>query len=353
MFKVITEKDFKNIDLKKLRGYILIGVNDIPVTLKEMVSIVTLVHTDILKYEITSNKIRLTKNTQDKYLVLRTHKEELLKYCKFRVGFRQKEEYKTKIKAIEKGVKMTEISLIYNALFTKIDEAINDNNFLPFIINEIIEDFYIKVLFPLEVRLNKREDLYDKYPMILPDISTLNPTRLFYEREKSYLDDKLYFYELCLNFYDDILTSYKERIFNASKNFAFMISDSSNINNDGIIELYKFLTRNDLPFVSRKLDNFIKDKGNSVYAYISFTESYDNEYIGVFSSTELDEILSEEKLTYEDIIRRDNKEKYLNDVKIDGNMIISRNLNKVENLIRKTSKTINDMGLSRQIPISC
>ena len=64
-------------------------------------------------------------------------------------------------------------------------------------------------------------------------------------------------------------------------------------------------------------------------------------------------ILSEEKLTYEDIIRRDNKEKYLNDVKIDGNMIISRNLNKVENLIRKTDKTINDIGLSRQVSICC
>ena len=346
LFKVISEKDFLNTPVHKLRDYIIIGVKDNPISFKELITVVTLGHSNILKYEIANNKIKLSKSVREQYLIVRTHNDKVLKYCKFKVGFRQKEEYKELYNTEDKIYK-TELGLIYDSVFQTTEDYTNNHDYLPVIINDIVDDFFKVIIYPIEVRLNKRKDLYDKYPLIVPDISMLDPIRLFYSSSRKHDEDRLYFYELCLNVYDDILMSYKERIFNISKNLIFALGSNSNCNHDNILELYKFLDVNDLPFLKRyedegKILKFIDDK---YFAYIVPANSIEPEYEGIF--IDKNTILG----SYEKVIRQNNKQKYLTDVKIKNNKIISRNVDKVFNILKNTREAIEKAGLQTYVEL--
>ena len=347
LFKVISEKDFLNTPVHKLRDYIVIGVKDNPITFKELVTVVTLGHSNILKYEIMNNKIKLSKNVREQYLIVRTHNDKILKYCKFKVGFKQKEEYKELYNTEDKIYK-TELGLIYDSVFQTTEDYTNNHDYLPAIVSDIVEDFFKIVLYPIEIRLNKREDLYDKYPLIVPNISMLDPSKLFYNSSRKFDEDRLYFYELCLNIYDDILMSFKERIFNVSKNLIFALGSNSSYNHDGILELYKFLDVNDLPFIERYKDEtgvlkFIDDK---YFAYIVPKDNIEPEYEGIF--LDRNTILG----SYEKIIRKNNKQRYLIDVKIENNRIISKDVNKIFNILKNTREILVEAGLKTYVELN-
>ena len=93
LFKVISEKEFLNTPVNKLRDYIVIGVKDNPISFKELITVVTLAHSNILKYEIMNNKIKLSKGVREQYLIVRTHNDKVLKYCKFKIGVNKKVEF--------------------------------------------------------------------------------------------------------------------------------------------------------------------------------------------------------------------------------------------------------------------
>lgn len=347
LFKVISEKDFLNTPVHKLRDYIIIGVNDNPISFKELVTVVTLGHSNILKYEIANNKIKLSKSVREQYLIVRTHNDKVLKYCKFKVGFRQKEEYRELYNTEDKIYK-TELGLIYDSVFQTTEDYTNNHDYLPVIINDIVDNFFKVIIYPIEVRLNKRKDLYDKYPLIVPDISMLDPNRMFYNSSRRFDEDRLYFYELCLNIYDDILMSYKERIFNISKNLIFALGANSNYNKDGILELYKFLDVNDLPFLKRYKDEdgtlkFIDDK---YFAYIVPKNNIEPEYEGVF--LDRNTILG----SYEKIIRKNNKQKYLIGVEIEDNKVISKDVNKIFNILKNTREILVKAGLKTYVELN-
>lgn len=345
LFKVISEKDFLNARIHKLRNYIIVGVKDNPISFKELVTVVTLVHSNILKYEIMNNKINLSKNVREQYLIVRTHNDKILKYCKFKIGFSKKEEFKEKYNT-EDNIYKTEIGLIYDSVFKTTDDYTNNHDYLPAIVNDIVDDFFKIVIYPIEIRLNKRKDLYDKYPLIIPNISMLDPVKLCSLRK--FNEDKLYFYEFCLNIYDDILMSFKERIFNISKNLIFALGSNSNYNNEGILELYKFLDVNDLPFIERYKDEtgilkFIDDK---YFAYILPMNNIEPEYEGIF--LDRNTMLG----PYEKIIRENNKQRYLIDVEIENNRIISKDVNKVFNILKNTREMLVKAGLKTYVELN-
>lgn len=347
LFKVASEKDFLNTPVHKLRDYIVIGVKDNPISFKELITVVTLAHSNILKYEITNNKIKLSKNVREQYLIVRTHNDKILKYCKFKIGFSQKEEFKEKYN-IENNIYKTEIGLIYDSVFKTTEDYTNNHDYLPAIISDIVDDFFKIVLYPIEVRLNKRKDLYDKYPMIVPDISMLDPSRMFYNSPRRFNEDRLYFYELCLNIYDDVLMSFKERIFNVSKNLIFALGANSNYSRDGILELYKFLDVNDLPFIERYKDEYgiLKFIDNKYFAYILPKNNMEPEYEGIF--LDKNTMLG----PYEKVIRENNKQRYLIDVKIENNRIISKDVNKIFNILKNTREILVKAGLKTYVELN-
>lgn len=347
LFKVISEKDFLNTPVHKLRDYVIIGVKDNPISFKELVTVVTMAYSNILKYEITNNKIKLSKSARLQYLIVRTHNDKVLKYCKFKIGFNKKEEFKEKYN-IDNNIYKTEIGLIYESVFKTAGDYISNHNYLPSIVNDIIEDFFKIVIYPIEIRLNKRKDLYSKYPLIVPDISMLDPKEILYGSARRYNEDKLYFYESCLNIYDNIFMSFKERIFNISKNLIFALGSNTNYNHDGVLELYKLLDVNDLPFIERYKDEtgvlkFIDDK---FFAYILPRNSIEPEYEGIF--LDRNTILG----PYEKIIRKNNKQKYLIDVEIRDNKIISKDINKVFNILKNTREIIKKAGLQTYVELN-